>query len=199
MRGKGQGWKGESRRHGMARMGYKTVLPDGRRFHMGNFVAGGQFDMKEELDKILKISQLETEKMYDFSEDFQVDFRNEDGLQDVTYWTNIENPLVRTFSEDYTEQQVQEAEAYLSKTYPNASYDISHLKTEDYITISFGESITLNEIDDIRKKKNDRDKDSAFESLIIDKYFSSGANAFRNDWLLFYDGMNDFKKHMGVE
>jgi len=36
-----QGWKGESRRHSMARMGYKTVLPDGRRLHMGDFVAGG--------------------------------------------------------------------------------------------------------------------------------------------------------------
>ena len=41
MKGNGQGWTGESRRHGLARMGYKTVLPDGRRLHMGNFVAGG--------------------------------------------------------------------------------------------------------------------------------------------------------------
>jgi len=41
MKGQGQGWTGESRRHGLARMGYKTVLPDGRRLHMGNFVAGG--------------------------------------------------------------------------------------------------------------------------------------------------------------
>ena len=41
---KGKGWRGESKRHAMARMGYKTVLPDGRRLHMGNFVAGGKVD-----------------------------------------------------------------------------------------------------------------------------------------------------------
>ena len=51
MKGKGQGWKGESRRHGMARMGYKTVLPDGRRLHMGNFVAGGREIHGYDIDK----------------------------------------------------------------------------------------------------------------------------------------------------
>ena len=40
--GKGRGWFGESRRHGMSRMGYKTVLPNNMRFHMGDFVAGGK-------------------------------------------------------------------------------------------------------------------------------------------------------------
>ena len=41
-KGKGQGWHGESKRHMMSRYGYKTVLPDGRRLHMGDFVAGGK-------------------------------------------------------------------------------------------------------------------------------------------------------------
>jgi len=37
-----KGWFGESRRHGMAKMGYKTVLPNGMRFHMADFVASGK-------------------------------------------------------------------------------------------------------------------------------------------------------------
>jgi len=49
MKGKGQGWTGESRRHGLARMGYKTVLPDGRRLHMADFVAGGKLDLSYEM------------------------------------------------------------------------------------------------------------------------------------------------------
>jgi len=48
-KGNGQGWKGESRRHAMSRMGYKTVLPDGRRLHMGNFVAGGELALSYEM------------------------------------------------------------------------------------------------------------------------------------------------------
>ena len=37
----GSGWKGESRRHSLARKGVKTVLPDGRRFDVSKFVARG--------------------------------------------------------------------------------------------------------------------------------------------------------------
>jgi hypothetical protein len=41
MKGKGSGWKNESRRHSLARKGVKTVLPDGRRFDVSKFVANG--------------------------------------------------------------------------------------------------------------------------------------------------------------
>ena len=43
MKGKGSGWKGESRRHSLARKGVKTVLPDGRRFDVSKFIASGKF------------------------------------------------------------------------------------------------------------------------------------------------------------
>ena len=46
MKGKGSGWKGESRRHSLARKGVKTVLPDGRRFDVSKFVAKGDFKPK---------------------------------------------------------------------------------------------------------------------------------------------------------
>jgi len=36
------GWHDEPRRHGLARMGIRTVLPDGRRLAVNNFVAGGR-------------------------------------------------------------------------------------------------------------------------------------------------------------
>ena len=52
-KGKGQGWHGEPKRHMMSRYGYKTVLPDGRRLHMGNFVASGEFD-KEYIEREIK-------------------------------------------------------------------------------------------------------------------------------------------------
>ena len=41
-KGKGSGWHGESVRHKLAGMGYKTVLPDGRRLDVSNFVARGR-------------------------------------------------------------------------------------------------------------------------------------------------------------
>ena len=37
------GWYDESRRHSLARMGVSTVLPDGRRLAVNNFVAGGKW------------------------------------------------------------------------------------------------------------------------------------------------------------
>jgi len=40
-RGKGQGWHGEPRRHGLSRMGINTVLPDGRRLPVDRFIAMG--------------------------------------------------------------------------------------------------------------------------------------------------------------
>ena len=36
-----RGWHGEPRRHGLARKGIKTVLPDGRRLDVSKFVARG--------------------------------------------------------------------------------------------------------------------------------------------------------------
>jgi len=36
------GWKGEPRRHSLARKGVKTVLPDGKRFDVSKFVANGK-------------------------------------------------------------------------------------------------------------------------------------------------------------
>jgi len=50
MKGKGQGWHDEPTRHRMSRYGYKTVLPDGRRFHMRDFVASG-YNMQSYWDK----------------------------------------------------------------------------------------------------------------------------------------------------
>ena len=44
MKKQGSGWKGESRRHSLARKGVKTVLPDGRRFDVSKFVANGYLD-----------------------------------------------------------------------------------------------------------------------------------------------------------
>ena len=41
----GSGWKGESRRHSLARKGVKTVLPDGRRFDVSKFVAQGKHNL----------------------------------------------------------------------------------------------------------------------------------------------------------
>jgi len=41
---KPKGWEGEPRRHMLARMGFKTVLPDGRRLDVSNFVARGFYD-----------------------------------------------------------------------------------------------------------------------------------------------------------
>ena len=49
MKGKGSGWKGESRRHSLARKGVKTVLPDGRRFDVSKFVANGNYDYWNQL------------------------------------------------------------------------------------------------------------------------------------------------------
>ena len=42
MKKQGSGWKGESRRHSLARKGVKTNLPDGRRFDVSKFVANGK-------------------------------------------------------------------------------------------------------------------------------------------------------------
>jgi len=41
-KGKGSGWHGEPVRHKLAGMGFKTVLPDGRRLDVSNFVANGK-------------------------------------------------------------------------------------------------------------------------------------------------------------
>ena len=41
MKGKGSGWKGESRRHSLARKGVSTVIDQDRRFDVSNFVARG--------------------------------------------------------------------------------------------------------------------------------------------------------------
>ena len=41
-KGKGQGWHDEPRRHGLARMGINTVLPDGRRLPVDRFIAMGK-------------------------------------------------------------------------------------------------------------------------------------------------------------
>jgi len=46
MKKQGSGWKGESRRHSLARKGVKTNLPDGRRFDVSKFVASGIRDYK---------------------------------------------------------------------------------------------------------------------------------------------------------
>jgi len=40
-------WKGESRRHSLARKGVKTNIDGGRRFDVSNFVARGKLDLKE--------------------------------------------------------------------------------------------------------------------------------------------------------
>lgn len=46
------GWKGESRRHSLARKGIKTNLPDGRRFDVSNFVANGRIIHGYNIDEI---------------------------------------------------------------------------------------------------------------------------------------------------
>jgi len=38
-----RGWHGEPRRHGLARMGVSSVLPDGRRLDVSRFVARGGY------------------------------------------------------------------------------------------------------------------------------------------------------------
>ena len=49
MKKQGSGWKGESRRHSLARKGIKTTLPDGRRFDVSKFVAKGEYNYWEQM------------------------------------------------------------------------------------------------------------------------------------------------------
>jgi len=44
-KGKGSGWFGDHRRHVLAGKGVSTVLPDGRRLAVNNYVAGGKKPM----------------------------------------------------------------------------------------------------------------------------------------------------------
>lgn len=60
MKQKGSGWKGESRRHSLARKGVKTVIDDKHRLAVNNFVARGNektgrsFDSEPQIDEFVE-------------------------------------------------------------------------------------------------------------------------------------------------
>jgi len=78
MKKQSSGWKGESRRHSLARKGIKTVLPDGRRFDVSKFVSSGQLDLAE-YDPVKMVGDGNLPNVYwvSFSNYYYVE--NEDG------------------------------------------------------------------------------------------------------------------------
>ena len=66
-KGKGSGWFGDHRRHVLAGKGVSTVLPDGRRLAVNNFVAKGR-SMSEQKKRYRKGSFFEVREDYCFVE-----------------------------------------------------------------------------------------------------------------------------------
>ena len=188
MKRQGSGWKGESRRHSLARKGVKTVLPDGRRFDVSNFVARG---VERKWQKILDVLEIPEENIEVFGDDIDIDFTSDEFGQYFTFWITIENPLVTMYGEDIPEDALEKTNAFFRKEYPNMDYDDYHLKFEDYITFS-----NTNLIDDDEVKKgykiiNDKDRlQKWLENLTVDKFYETDAKRFREDWTIFYHGKN---------
>jgi len=191
MRRQGSGWKGESRRHSLARKGVKTVLPDGRRFDVSKFVARG---VQKKWHKILDALDISEENPMTFSENVDVDFYSDSDGQSVTYWITIPNPLIDTYGEDIPDNALEIANDFFRKQYVDMNYDDYHLKNEDYVMFWNTIWISDEEVEEGFRHINNKEKlNNWLNNIVESTYYVSSIKTFDDDWGRFYRGEQALK------
>jgi len=131
MKKQGSGWKGESRRHSLARKGVKTVLPDGRRFDVSKFVANGlDFDVFWYLEELVMDNEipdmdwfysgypLETQKLIEIALEM-----------DANDWTLID--LINEYGDQLTDFEIKQIEIWaedLPNVWISKEYALDYLE-----------------------------------------------------------------------
>ena len=125
MRNKGSGWKGESRRHSLARKGVKTVLPDGRRFDVSKFVANGYtnygigdlyINENRGWDNLMLVIDKEGDNVL------------VGHIDDKDYWENDEETLVDIFVMTVDELDDENLSLVAEYGKPNMDFRIKYMK-----------------------------------------------------------------------
>jgi len=184
-----KGWNGESQRHSLAKRGVRTNTKM-KKINITNIAM---------VEQIFKKLNIHSDMNYDVNEDIQVEYTwDEKGNVIGQFVITIKNPLIVKFDDDnFTEKQLKEAQLFFEKHYPYMNFDNSHLKYEDYISFYAGFDIPKSEIKKAYKYINNEEKLIKWYENIHEKVFwDSKINEFRNDWALYYRGIEKFKEEV---
>jgi hypothetical protein len=183
-----KGWKRESERHKLSRNGIRTTDYENIKLSEKQVIKRWKFV----IDKL--------NMRYDINEDTGLDdvyytIVDDDDMPTIDFEMTIENPAYKIYDGDLPKDVENEMDTYLRKTYPKISFDNSHLKNEEYLHVRFSPEILPSEVDQLYALRNnpttlDREWTSKFEQW----YHESGANTFRNDFLIYTSGSHDLNK-----